>query len=107
VGIGRSIAMYCAFSMRSAHISGERLAGTWKLTVITCAQQHQQSASDGVAGGLEVCAEDMLLVCCQAATWSIPSLQPGAKMHTNAPPRRIMASNRFQTVESSMARVGA
>jgi subtilisin-like proprotein convertase family protein len=54
VGIGRSIAMYCAFSMRSAHMSGERLAGAWKLTVITCAQQHQQSASEGVAGEFEV-----------------------------------------------------
>lgn len=104
MGIGRSIARYWAFSTRSAHISNERLAGVWKLTVITCAQQHQQSASEGVAGGMEVCAEETLLVCCKAETWSIPSLQPGAKIHTNAPLRRIMASNRFQTVESSMAR---
>ena len=104
MGIGRSIAMYWAFSTRSAHMSNARLAGAWKPTVITCAQQHQQSASAGVAGGLEVCAEDTLLACCEAGTGSMPSSQPGDKMHTNAPLRRTRASNRFQTVESSMAR---
>src|SRR6476660_9450778 len=101
--MGNSTAMYLAFSARSAHMSGERRAGTWKLTVITCAQQHQHSASAGVPGAFEVCAEGMLLACCDAATLSIPSSQPGTKMHKNAPLRRRMASTRFQTVESSMA----
>jgi len=94
--------MYWAFSIVSVHMSGERPAGAWKLTVITWAQQHQHSASEGVPGALEVCPEEMLLVGCDANTTSTPSSHPGIKIQKNAPASNVMASSRFQTFESSM-----
>jgi hypothetical protein len=102
VGIGSSTGMYWTFSAASAHISGARPLGVWKLTVRTWAQQHQHSASEGVPGALGVCVEVMLLDCCNGGAISSPSSHPGTKIHTNAPPNSVMASNRFQMVESSM-----
>jgi hypothetical protein len=77
--------------------------GIWKLAVITCAQQHQHSASEGVPGGLDDCCGEERLICSwNAKTLAFPSSHPGTKIQTNAPLNRTRARKRFQECNSSI-----